>query len=61
MARKVLESIMGIEHYPVFSLLVFFVVFTAMLLVVATMKKSHAASMGRLPLDSDNAQGDHNE
>ncbi len=58
MKRKVLEGIMGIEQYPVFSLLVFFTVFTVMLIIVLTMKKSPAVAMGHMPLDSDNAQGE---
>lgn len=57
MKRKVLESIMGIEQYPVFSLLVFFTVFTAMLIIVMTMKKSHAIAMGNMPLDVDSNEG----
>ena len=50
MIKNVLTHIGGIEAYGIFSVLLFFSVFTAMLIWALRLKRSHLESMGRLPL-----------
>ncbi len=49
-----LESIDGIEIYPIISLLLFLTVFVAMLVFVLRLPKKGIDEISQLPLDSDN-------
>ena len=47
-----LESMSGVEIYPIISLILFFVVFVTMLLIVWKMPKTNIEEMSNLPLDN---------
>ena len=49
--RQYADKISGIEIYPIISLLIFVIFFTAMLFYVMRMKKSSINEMKNLPLD----------
>ena len=55
MIRNVLEGIGGIERYPLFSLVLFVLVFAGMLLWVLSLKKSEVERASRLPLEDGEA------
>lgn len=46
-----MESISGIEIYPLISLVIFFVFFSALIWYVITMKKEKVATMENYPLN----------
>ncbi len=46
-----LETIVGIEVYPLISLLIFFTFFAALFWWVFTAKKEHIKKMSSMPLD----------
>jgi len=48
-----LATISGVEIYPIISLLLFFLVFTVMLIIVFKMPKKKIDQFGNLPLDND--------
>jgi len=48
-----LEQIGGVEIYPIISLLIFFILFSAMVYLVLTSKKEYIDEMKNLPLDDD--------
>ena len=48
-----LDTIAGVEIYPIISLLLFFLVFTTMLIIVLKMPKKNIEKMSNLPLDND--------
>ena len=48
-----LDTITGVEIYPIISLLLFFLVFTTMLIIVMKMPKKNIETMSNLPLDND--------
>lgn len=56
MISKVLSDIGNISIYPVITLVIFFSVFTVMLVMVLRGNKARYAKMAALPLDE--AQGD---
>jgi hypothetical protein len=47
-----MESISGIEIYPLISLVIFFTFFVALFLWVVTAKKEYIKSVSNLPLDN---------
>lgn len=47
-----MESITGIEIYPMISLLVFFTFFVVLFLWVFTFKKEHIDEVSHIPLDN---------
>lgn len=47
-----MESIIGIEIYPIISLLIFFTFFVALFWWVFTAKKEYIKSVSQLPLDN---------
>jgi cbb3-type cytochrome oxidase subunit 3 len=49
-----LESIDGVEIYPIVSLLLFFLVFITMILFVFKLPKKSIDEVSQLPLDNDN-------
>lgn len=51
-----MESIAGIEIYPIISLLIFFIFFVALFWWVLTAKKDYINSVEQIPLDTDNDQ-----
>ena len=48
-----LENIDGVEVYPIFSLLVFFIFFVALFWWVFTAKKEHIREVSNIPLETD--------
>lgn len=48
-----LEQIGGVEIYPIISLLIFFILFSAVIYLVLTSKKEYIDEMKNLPLDDD--------
>ncbi len=49
-----LETISGVEIYPIISLLLFFIIFTVMLIIVLKMPKKNIDDLSNLPFDNDN-------
>jgi len=49
-----LENIDGVEIYPIFSLLIFFVFFVALFWWVLTAKKDHIEEVSNIPLENNN-------
>jgi len=49
-----MDSISGIEIYPMISLLIFFIFFVILFWWVATAKKDYVDSMSNIPLDQEN-------
>jgi hypothetical protein len=54
-----LDTIQGVEIYPIISLLLFFLVFTVMLLIVLKMPKRNIEELSNLPLDNDLKNNNH--
>jgi cbb3-type cytochrome oxidase subunit 3 len=48
-----LENIEGVEVYPMISLLIFFIFFTALFWWVLTAKKTHISKVSSIPLEDD--------
>ena len=51
-----MDSIEGIEIYPIISLLIFFTFFVILFLWVFTAKKEYIKTVSNLPLDNQNDQ-----
>lgn len=49
-----MESISGIEIYPIISLLIFFIFFVALFWWVFTAKKDYIKTVSDIPLDNQN-------
>ncbi len=49
-----MESISGIEIYPLISLLIFFIFFVVLFYWVFTAKKEYIKTVSNLPLDNQN-------
>ncbi|MUU78193.1 CcoQ/FixQ family Cbb3-type cytochrome c oxidase assembly chaperone [Winogradskyella endarachnes] len=49
-----MESITGIEIYPMISLLIFFVFFVVLFYWVITAKKDYIKTVSNIPLDNQN-------
>lgn len=54
-----LDSMIGVEIYPIISLLLFFLVFTTMLIIVLKMPKKNIDKLSNLPLDNDTKNTHH--
>ena len=54
-----LDSMTGVEIYPIISLLLFFLVFTTMLIIVLKMPKKNIDKLSNLPLDNDIKNNNH--
>ncbi|MBQ0787244.1 MAG: CcoQ/FixQ family Cbb3-type cytochrome c oxidase assembly chaperone [Oceanihabitans sp.] len=52
--KNYMDSISGIEIYPIISLLIFFGFFVVLFLWVFTAKKEYIESVSNLPLELDN-------
>ncbi len=56
-----LESIEGVEIYPIISLLIFFIFFTVLFFWVFTSRRDYIKKMSDIPLEPNNAvELDHN-
>jgi len=53
-AKNYMESIIGIEIYPIISLLIFFTFFVVLFLWVFTAKKEYIKTVSNIPLDNQN-------
>ena len=53
MYKSVLQSIAGIEIFPIISFVIFFAFFIGLLLYVAFSDKKHIAAMSEMPLIQD--------
>ncbi|MCF6212811.1 MAG: CcoQ/FixQ family Cbb3-type cytochrome c oxidase assembly chaperone [Flavobacteriaceae bacterium] len=51
-AKHYFEGIVGIEIYPIISLLLFFTVFVTMLVIVSKIPKKDVKNHSKMPLDS---------
>lgn len=51
MYKEILLSITGIEVFPVISLILFVIVFTAVIISVARMDRQRADGLAAIPLD----------
>ncbi|MGA1226162.1 MAG: CcoQ/FixQ family Cbb3-type cytochrome c oxidase assembly chaperone [Tamlana sp.] len=49
-----MESIEGVEIYPIISLLIFFIFFVALFWWVFTAKKDYIKTVSNIPLDNQN-------
>ncbi|WP_103069417.1 CcoQ/FixQ family Cbb3-type cytochrome c oxidase assembly chaperone [Aquimarina sediminis] len=49
-----MESIDGVEIYPMISLLIFFIFFAALFWWVFTAKKEHIKEVSQIPLETEN-------
>lgn len=54
-----LDTIEGVEIYPIISLVLFFLVFTIMLIIVMKMPKGNIDEISNLPLDNDLKNNNH--
>jgi cytochrome c oxidase cbb3-type subunit 4 len=54
-----LDTIQGVEIYPIISLVLFFLVFTTMLFFVLKMPKKNIDELSNLPLDNDLKNNNH--
>ena len=55
-----LESIDGVEIYPIISLLIFFIFFTALFWWVFTAKKEYISDVSSIPLEFESDDESHN-
>ncbi len=53
-----MESILGIEIFPLIAFILFFSFFIGLLLYVWKMKSSHVEAMGQMPLSDDMHEGE---
>ncbi|TVZ25532.1 Cbb3-type cytochrome oxidase component FixQ [Gillisia sp. Hel_I_86] len=51
--KQNLENIDGVAIYPIISLLIFFIFFTALFWWVFTAKKKHIEEVSNIPLEND--------
>lgn len=56
-----LDTMEGVEIYPIISLLLFFTVFTTMLIIVLKMPKKSVEEISNLPLDNDLKNNAHEQ
>jgi hypothetical protein len=54
-----LDTIAGVEIYPMISLILFFTVFAVMLIIVLKMPKNNIEEISNLPLDNDLKNNTH--
>jgi cbb3-type cytochrome oxidase subunit 3 len=51
-----METIAGVEVYPIISLLIFFIFFVALFWWVFTAKRDYIQAVEQIPLESENEQ-----
>ncbi|SHL17895.1 hypothetical protein [Hymenobacter psychrotolerans] len=61
MYKNVLQSIAGIELYPLISFFIFFLFFLGLLLYVVVVNRQHISTMSQLPLHDDDTLQAHAE
>lgn len=61
MYKNVLQSIAGIELYPLISFFIFFLFFLGLLLYVVVANRQHISAMSQLPLRDDETLTAHSE
>lgn len=54
-----LDTISGVEIYPIISLVLFFTIFTVMLIIVIKMPKNNIEEISNLPLENDAKNNTH--
>lgn len=54
--KNYMESITGIEIYPIISLVIFFIFFVVLFWWVFTAKKEYINTVSNLPLDNQNQE-----
>jgi amino acid permease len=54
MYKEILQSIDGIEIYPIISFVIFFAFFLGLLAYVVVVKKEYIQSMKEMPLQNEN-------
>ncbi|WP_435138987.1 CcoQ/FixQ family Cbb3-type cytochrome c oxidase assembly chaperone [Formosa sp. A9] len=57
-AKNYMESISGIEIYPIISLIIFFTFFVLLFWWVLTAKKEYIDTVSHIPFDNDNQPND---
>ncbi len=57
--KNYMETISGIEIYPIISLLIFFAFFVILFWWVFSAKKEYINTVSNLPLELDNNQNDY--
>lgn len=55
-----METISGIEVYPIISLLIFFIFFVGLYTWVYTYKKDKINELSNLPFSDENTEGNYN-
>lgn len=58
MIKETLQTLVGVEIYPIISLIIFFVVFTIVVLWALMLDKDVIAEMENIPLENDMTNGD---
>ena len=53
-----METIIGIEIFPIISFLIFFIFFIGLFIWVAGMQKAEVNSMAAMPLEDDNTENE---
>ncbi len=53
-----LDSIVGIEIFPLISLLIFVIFFTALIIYVIKIKKSDIDEISQIPLNENNSENE---
>jgi cbb3-type cytochrome oxidase subunit 3 len=48
-----METIVGVEIFPLISFIIFFLFFVGLIIYVIALSKKHVAEMGALPLEND--------
>ena len=61
MYKNVLQSIAGIELYPLISFFIFFLFFLGLLLYVVVANRQHISTMSQLPLQDNEPLQAHAE
>ncbi len=51
--KHTMDTIVGIEIFPIISFLIFFSFFIGLLIYVKRLSKSHVETMGALPFESE--------
>lgn len=54
MYKEILQSIAGIEIFPIISFVIFFAFFLGLLAYVVVVKKEHVQAMKAMPLQNEN-------
>ena len=61
MHKDVLQAIEGVAIYPVVALLLFLIVFVALVIWVARLRREYVEEMGNLPLEHDSVTSGERE